>query len=34
MGSSGSSTGTHLHFGYSLGDPIHGGKFYDTLKLY
>lgn len=34
MGSSGSSTGTHLHFGLSVGQPHHGGKWYNPWSLY
>ena len=34
MGSSGSSTGAHLHFGLSIGDPLHGGKWYNPWSLY
>ncbi|MBE6156691.1 MAG: M23 family metallopeptidase [Firmicutes bacterium] len=34
MGNSGQSTGTHLHFGVSTGDPRKGGKFYNPRKLY
>jgi len=34
MADSGSSTGTHLHFGVSLGDPLSGGSFYNPRKLY
>ncbi len=34
MGSSGSSTGTHLHFGLSVGQPHHGGKWYSPWSLY
>jgi len=34
MADSGSSTGTHLHFGVSTGDPRNGGKFYNPRKLY
>ena len=34
MGSSGSSTGTHLHFGLSVGQPHHGGTWYSPWSLY
>lgn len=34
MADSGSSTGTHLHFGVSIGDPRNGGKFYNPRTLY
>ena len=34
MGSSGSSTGTHLHFGFSVGWPHHGGTWYSPWSLY
>jgi len=34
MGSSGSSTGTHLHFGFAVGMPNHGGKWYSPWSLY
>lgn len=34
MANSGSSTGTHLHFGVSIGDPKSGGTFYNPRKLY
>ena len=34
MGNSGQSTGTHLHFGVSIGDPRGGGQFYNPRKLY
>jgi len=34
MGNSGQSTGTHLHFGVSIGDPKAGGRFYNPRKLY
>ena len=34
MADSGSSTGTHLHFGVSIGDPRGGGVFYNPRKLY
>lgn len=34
MGSSGSSTGTHLHFGLSVGMPNHGGKWYSPWSLF
>ena len=34
MGSSGSSTGTHLHFGFSVGYPHHGGTWYSPWSLY
>ena len=34
MGSSGSSTGAHLHFGFSRGDPLHGGKWYSPWSLF
>ncbi len=34
MGSSGSSTGAHLHFGFAVGMPNHGGKWYNPWSLY
>lgn len=34
MGNSGSSTGTHLHFGVSIGNPKSGGSFFDPRKLF
>ena len=34
MGSSGSSTGTHLHFGFAVGFPNHGGKWHNPWSLY
>ena len=34
MGNSGQSTGTHLHFGVSTGDPRNGGTFYNPRRLY
>lgn len=34
MADSGSSTGTHLHFGVSTGDPRNGGTFYNPRRLY
>lgn len=34
MANSGSSTGTHLHFGVSTGDPKSGGTFYNPRRLY
>lgn len=34
MADSGSSTGTHLHFGVSIGDPKKGGRFYNPRGLY
>ena len=34
MGSSGSSTGTHLHFGFAKGMPNRGGKWYSPWSLY
>ena len=34
MGNSGSTTGRHLHFGYSIGDPLGGGTFRDPMELY
>ncbi len=34
MGNSGQSTGTHLHFGVSTGDPRNGGTFYNPRNLY
>lgn len=34
MANSGSSTGTHLHFGVSIGSPHSGGSFFDPRKLY
>ena len=34
MADSGSSTGTHLHFGVSIGDPKSGGRFYNPRGLY
>jgi len=34
MGSSGSSTGAHLHFGLSRGNPMHGGTWYSPWSMY
>ncbi len=34
MGSSGSSTGTHLHFGFAVGFPNRGGTWYNPWSLY
>ncbi|MBQ8901831.1 MAG: M23 family metallopeptidase [Bacilli bacterium] len=34
MGNSGQSTGTHLHFGVSIGNPRSGGTFYNPRDLY
>ncbi len=34
MGSSGSSTGTHLHYGVSTGMPNQGGVWMDPRRLY
>ena len=34
MGSSGSSTGTHLHYGIYYGIPMRGGKPIDPLTVY
>lgn len=34
MGSSGSSTGAHLHFGLSRGNPMSGGTWYSPWSLY
>lgn len=34
MGSSGSSTGTHLHFGTYRGNPIRGGSPFNPWSLY
>ncbi len=34
MGSSGSSTGTHLHFSLTTGMPNHGGVWYNPWSLY
>lgn len=34
MGSSGSSTGTHLHFGVSVGEPNKGGTWISPWRLY
>ncbi len=34
MGSSGFSTGTHLHFSASVGMPYEGGTFFNPWKLY
>lgn len=34
MGSSGTSTGTHLHFGVFTGLPYHGGKPFNPMKLW
>ncbi len=34
MGSSGSSTGTHLHFGLSIGMPLQGGTFKNPRELF
>ena len=34
MGSSGSSTGTHLHYGIYYGVPMRGGKPIDPLTVY
>ena len=34
MGSSGSSTGAHLHFGLSVGNPFRGGTWYSPWSLF
>lgn len=34
MGDTGRSTGVHLHFAVSVGEPYAGGQFFDPLKLY
>lgn len=34
MADSGSSTGTHLHFAVSTGNPKGGGKFYNPRRLF
>lgn len=34
MGSTGNSTGTHLHFSASVGMPYEGGTFFNPWKLY
>lgn len=34
MGDTGRSTGVHLHFAVSVGEPYRGGQFFDPLKLY
>lgn len=34
MGNSGSSTGTHLHFGLSIGEPFKGGTFRNPRELF
>ena len=34
MGETGRSTGVHLHFAVSVGEPYRGGSFFDPLKLY
>ena len=34
MGNSGSSTGTHLHFGTYKGEPMHGGTPFNPWSLY
>ncbi len=34
MGSSGSSTGVHLHFGLSVGMPLRGGTFRNPRELF
>lgn len=34
MADSGSSTGTHLHFGVSIGDPKKSARFYNPRLLY
>lgn len=34
MGSSGSSTGVHLHYGISKGEPNHGGQWINPRSLY
>lgn len=34
MADSGSSTGTHLHFGVSIGNPRNNGRFYNPRTLY
>lgn len=34
MGNSGSSTGTHLHFGFAVGRPHHGGTWYSPWSLF
>ena len=34
MGSTGNSTGTHLHFSVSAGMPYEGGSFFNPWTLY
>lgn len=34
MGNSGSSTGTHLHFALSIGDPFNGGSYQNPKDLF
>ena len=34
MGNSGNSTGTHLHFGATIGFPNKGGTYFNPLKLF
>lgn len=34
MGDTGRSTGVHLHYAVSIGEPYRGGTFFDPMKLY
>jgi murein DD-endopeptidase MepM/ murein hydrolase activator NlpD len=34
MGQTGYATGTHLHFGISVGFPDRGGTYYNPMDFY